>query len=110
MSNAVGFSASASGTAPLFYQWWFDGAPITGATGTTFTILRTATNQAGLYRVTVSNYAGLRSSTNALPPSHEASRKGPVPTGARPSASASKSPTSAERGTMASEVANWRNP
>ena len=65
VGRSVSFSVRASGTAPLFYQWWFDGAPITGATGTTFTILRTATNQAGLYRVTVSNYAGLRSSTNA---------------------------------------------
>jgi hypothetical protein len=63
--RAFRFSVRATGTAPLFYQWQLGDVPIPGATNTTYTIPRTATNQAGLYRVAVSNFAGVSFSTNA---------------------------------------------
>jgi hypothetical protein len=66
VSNAVGFSASASGTAPLFYQWWFGPEPIPGATNSSYNIARALTNQAGAYRVAVSNFAGVATSSNAM--------------------------------------------
>ena len=65
LSNRVTFAASASGTVPLFYQWWLDGEAISGATNLSYTIPKVLTNQAGIYTVTVSNFAGVRMSTNA---------------------------------------------
>jgi hypothetical protein len=56
---AASFSVTASGTAPLAYQWQRDGADIAGATGATYTIPVTvlADNGARL-RVRVSNAGG----------------------------------------------------
>ena len=58
------FSVSASGTAPLFYQWRQDDLEIAGATNRTYTLTNIQTNRAGLYGVTVSNFAGVRVSSN----------------------------------------------
>jgi len=52
------FTVSASGTAPLSYQWQKNGVNITGATGATYTITSTSTASAGQYRVVVANAAG----------------------------------------------------
>ncbi|MFD3003486.1 PQQ-dependent sugar dehydrogenase [Pontibacter toksunensis] len=52
------FSVSASGTAPLNYQWQKNGANISGAKGATYTIASTTPASAGQYRVLVSNEAG----------------------------------------------------
>jgi lysophospholipase L1-like esterase len=52
------FSVSASGTAPLGYQWRRDGADITGANASVYTIPNVAAGHAGLYDVIVSNTAG----------------------------------------------------
>ncbi len=62
-SNAT-FSASADGTAPLIYQWYFNGAPlvnggrVSGSTTANLTISGTLTNDAGSYRLVVTNNYG----------------------------------------------------
>ncbi len=62
----VSFSVSATGSAPLAYQWRKDGVPITGATVSTFTIPRAEAASAGDYDVVVSNAAGSVVSASAL--------------------------------------------
>ena len=52
------FSVSATGTAPLSYQWYKDGEAIAGATGTSYTINSVKSDDAGSYSVTVTNVAG----------------------------------------------------
>lgn len=56
-SNAV-FNVSASGTAPLRYQWKFNNNPLAGATTSTYTRVNSQTNHAGTYSVTVTNDYG----------------------------------------------------
>jgi pectate lyase len=63
LTNAVGntatFSVSASGTAPLFYQWFFNlTTPLTNGTGTALSLANVQTNQSGGYSVLISNVAG----------------------------------------------------
>jgi endonuclease G, mitochondrial len=62
----VTFSVTASGTAPLGYQWKFNNGAIAGATNATLLLSSVTTNQAGLYSVVVSNSAGSVTSSNAL--------------------------------------------
>src|SRR5207247_623996 len=64
-SHAI-FCVSASGSQPLTYQWRFNGAPISAATNTTFTIMNVGTNDAGPYSVVVANHAGSVVSSNAI--------------------------------------------
>jgi hypothetical protein len=52
------FSVSATGTAPLSYQWRKDGTDIPGATGSTYAIETAFPEDEGLYHVEVSNVAG----------------------------------------------------
>lgn len=52
------FSVTASGTAPLSYQWNLNGAPLPGATGSTLTLTSPQATDAGGYSVVVSNIAG----------------------------------------------------
>ena len=54
----VSFSVVATGTAPLSYQWLKNGVNLTGATSATLTLTSVTTNNAGSYRVRVSNSAG----------------------------------------------------
>ena len=66
-SNAA-FSVTATGTAPLSYQWWFNGTNIlSGATNASLTLtnVQSATN-AGNYSVVVSNLVDSVVSSNAL--------------------------------------------
>jgi hypothetical protein len=63
-SNAV-FSVVATGTAPLSYQWQFNGAPIGGATNATLALTNVQTAQAGNYNVAVKNLAGTSASPAA---------------------------------------------
>lgn len=69
-SNAV-FSASASGTLPLRFQWYFNGAPladnghVSGSTSTNLTITSVQTNDAGSYQLVVTNDYGSASSSPA---------------------------------------------
>jgi hypothetical protein len=60
------FSVSATGTAPLVYQWRFEGAPLPGATNASLEIASVALTQAGDYQVVVSNGGGSVVSSNAV--------------------------------------------
>lgn len=63
--SSVNFSVTASGTAPLAYQWQFNGSPIAGATSATYGIASATTGQGGNYSVVVTNAAGTATSNNA---------------------------------------------
>ena len=52
------FSVTASGTPPIAYQWFKDGAPLDGATLATYAIDAAAYGDAGWYACAVSNSAG----------------------------------------------------
>ena len=52
------FAVTASGTAPLSYQWLFNGAPISGATASGYTVINAQSTNAGSYSVVVSNAVG----------------------------------------------------
>lgn len=55
--GAVTFNVVASGS-PTSYQWFFNSAPISGATGVSFTLTNVQSADAGTYTVAVSNSAG----------------------------------------------------
>jgi hypothetical protein len=63
-SNAV-FTASISGSQPMSFQWWFNGAALTdnarisGSATTTLSIANLQTNDAGPYQLVVSNAANV---------------------------------------------------
>ena len=61
----VTFSVTATGTAPLAYQWQKNNVSITGATSSSYTIASTQPSDAGAYRVIVSNAAGSMTSAAA---------------------------------------------
>ncbi|MDB6027417.1 MAG: hypothetical protein JWM68_3640 [Verrucomicrobiales bacterium] len=68
------FSVVATGTAPLTYQWKFNGVNISGATGSSYVKSNAQSTDAGNYAVTISNAAGSVTSANAaltvnVPPS-----------------------------------------
>jgi alpha-tubulin suppressor-like RCC1 family protein len=63
--NAV-FSVTATGTAPLSYQWLRDGVNVTGANSATLTLNTVQTNQAGNYTVVISNASGSVTSNLAV--------------------------------------------
>jgi PKD repeat protein len=52
------FSGSATGSPPPTYQWWFAGAPLPGATDSTFTRTNARCADAGDYEFVASNPAG----------------------------------------------------
>ena len=69
-SNAT-FTVTATGTAPLLYQWSFDGTNIPGATGSNYTITNVQITNSGSYAVFITNVVGSQTSSNAalvLPP------------------------------------------
>jgi hypothetical protein len=53
--QSVTFSVTATGTAPLSYQWSQNGTAISGATSSSYTISNVQAANAGTYTVTVSN-------------------------------------------------------
>src|SRR5581483_8536110 len=69
-TNLVGtanlFCVTATGTAPLAYQWLLNGAPIPGATASTCLVSNIVAGNAGNYSVQVSNIAGVTASTNVV--------------------------------------------
>jgi hypothetical protein len=78
VGTAAAFSASATGTAPLGYQWQFNGLNIVDATDATLTLVNLQAVQAGNYTVTITNVAGAATSAVAVltvwvPPSFAAS-------------------------------------
>jgi hypothetical protein len=69
-TNIVGttgtFSASADGTAPLNYQWQFNGVDLLGATSTTLTLQNIQASDAGAYAIVATNQAGSIVSVGAI--------------------------------------------
>src|SRR6185312_1525829 len=61
--QGVTFSATAVGTNPFTYQWKKNGAVISGATGSTYTINHVVAGDAGVYTVVVTN--SVNSATSA---------------------------------------------
>jgi hypothetical protein len=64
VGNPAYFTVGASGTAPLNYQWRFNGTAILDATNTSYTILAAQTSDAGRYDAVVTNLLG---SATSLP-------------------------------------------
>src|SRR5208337_1861052 len=64
-SNAI-FSAVAAGTAPLSFQWLFDGTNIAGATTNSFEIADVVQSDLGAYALAITNPYGSVTSSNAL--------------------------------------------
>ena len=64
--KTASFSVAATGTAPLTYQWKFNGANLALATNAALTLSNITTNQAGTYSVAVTNTAGSTNSTAKL--------------------------------------------
>jgi uncharacterized repeat protein (TIGR03803 family) len=61
------FTNVASGTAPLYYQWYFNAnMAIVGGTNAILAVTFVTTNQAGYYTVVASNIAGSTTSSPAL--------------------------------------------
>lgn len=65
LGSPASFSVTATGSAPLSYQWRKNGSNITGATASTYSIANTTAASAGTYSVVVSNSAGSVTSNNA---------------------------------------------
>ena len=63
-SNAT-FSVTATGTAPLAYQWLFNGTPLAGKTSATLVLPAVDSSSAGSYSVTVTNAFGSATSSAA---------------------------------------------
>jgi hypothetical protein len=64
--QAATFTVSATGTAPMSYQWRKNGASITGATSSSYSTPSTTTADSGsTYSVVISNSAGSMTSNNA---------------------------------------------
>ncbi len=63
--GSVTFSVGASGTEPFGYQWFKDGSPLSGATGSSYSINPVQLGHAGSYAVLVSNSAGAATSNAA---------------------------------------------
>jgi hypothetical protein len=63
--NSAMFTVVASGTAPLSYQWRFNGANIAGATASSYTRNNAQTNDAGNYSVVITNSVNSITSSNA---------------------------------------------
>ena len=62
----VTFTASATGTAPLSFQWRKGAANISGATGTSYTLNNVQAASAGTYSLVVPIAAGSATSGNAV--------------------------------------------
>ena len=65
-NDAVSFTVAASGSAPLHYQWSFNGAPVVGGISSTLTIPKVHSGNAGSYAVVVTNSVGTATSVVAV--------------------------------------------
>jgi uncharacterized repeat protein (TIGR01451 family) len=66
LGASAAFAVTASGTAPLDYQWTFGGANLVGATNNLLVITNVQSSDAGSYAVSVSNAFGSANSSNAV--------------------------------------------
>ena len=66
VGDTATFTVAAQGTAPLNYQWSFDGANLLGETNVSLTLSNVQFAQAGSYSVVVSNLVGAIVSSNAF--------------------------------------------
>ena len=66
LGKGVSWTAIASGSLPLFYQWQLNSNNIPGATADTLSVLSVAPADFGAYRVIISNAFGSVTSSNAL--------------------------------------------
>jgi hypothetical protein len=64
--GSVTFTVAATGTAPLTYQWKFNGSPIGGATLASLTLNNVSAAQAGAYTVEVGDASGTVASAAAV--------------------------------------------
>jgi len=79
VGQSASFTVGASGAPPLSYQWQRDGAPIGGATSTTYTLPTTAFSDSGVqFRAVVSNASG--SATSNVATLTVVATQPPVPT------------------------------
>ena len=74
VGDGATFTVSATGTAPLSYQWMFNGTNLVNATNASLVLSKVQTNNAGNYAVTITNPYGTTNSASAglavtLPPS-----------------------------------------
>jgi hypothetical protein len=65
LGTSVSFTVGASGSSPLRYQWYFNGASMNSATNSSMVLTPVVLSEAGTYSVTVSNAVGSASSRNA---------------------------------------------
>ncbi|MFM1767653.1 MAG: hypothetical protein RJA22_182 [Verrucomicrobiota bacterium] len=85
LGGTARFTVTAAGTAPLSYQWRFNGTNlsdsirIAGATTATLTLSDVQTNQAGNYSVVVGNLRGSVTSANAALRVNSPPRLEPIP-------------------------------
>ena len=64
--NTAVFGVGAAGSAPLYYQWYFNtNSPLTGATNSSHSLTNAQAGDEGAYSVVVSNYAGTATSNYA---------------------------------------------
>ena len=63
--SGVVLSVEATSNLPSTYQWYFNGTPISGATGTALSLSNVTTANAGVYTVDVTNSAGTTPSSSA---------------------------------------------
>ncbi len=64
--NPATFLVAASGTAPMAYQWKFNGTNIVGATDSTYTRNNAQPSDAGYYSVSITNSVGSTNTANVL--------------------------------------------
>ncbi len=65
LGSGASFSAGASGTAPILFQWLKNGAAISGATNTTLNFTNVQNSDAATYTLFASNSVGTATSSNA---------------------------------------------
>lgn len=65
LGSTASFNVTATGTAPLSFQWFFNDQALPGATNTTLTVTNVQPDLVGTYSVKVSNSAGSVSSSLA---------------------------------------------
>ena len=63
---SASFNVTVSGTAPLSYQWRFNGTNISGATGSGYARANVQRTNAGFYTAVITNTVGTITSSNAL--------------------------------------------